>query len=97
MSILIFIVLFIAGILYKKYLFNLDRKRRRDYYRNVYLKSDDWRRKRYLVLMRDGWRCVYCGARATQVHHKKYARNIGREPIEWLESVCDPCHDTIHQ
>jgi 5-methylcytosine-specific restriction endonuclease McrA len=71
--------------------------RRRDYYRNEYLKSDEWRRKRYVVLKRDNWRCVYCGAPATQVHHKKYAkRNIGKEPIDWLVSVCNSCHESIH-
>jgi hypothetical protein len=60
-------------------------KSRRDYYRDVYLKSDAWQRKRYVVLKRDNWTCVYCGARATQVHHKKYARkNIGKEPIDWV-------------
>src|SRR5439155_16062766 len=33
--------------------------------------------------------CVFCGSRATQVHHKQYARrNIGREPIERPVSVC---------
>jgi hypothetical protein len=70
---------------------------RRDYYRDVYLKSDEWKRKRYVVLKRDNWRCVRCGAPATQVHHKKYAPiNIGKEPIEWLESVCKRCHDSIH-
>ena len=71
--------------------------RRRDYYRNVYLKSDAWKRKRYLVLRRDNWRCVYCGGRATQVHHKRYAKkNIGREPIDWLVSVCKTCHEAQH-
>lgn len=70
---------------------------RRDYYRNVYLKSEEWKRKRYLVLKRDNWRCVYCGAKATQVHHTKYAsRNIGKEPIEWLVSICETCHDAEH-
>ena len=70
---------------------------RRDYYRNVYLKSDAWQRKRYVVLKRDNWRCVYCGEKATQVHHKKYAKwNIGKEPIEWLVSVCQSCHDAQH-
>jgi hypothetical protein len=72
-------------------------KSRRSYYRDVYLKSDAWKRKRYVVFKRDNWRCVYCGSRATQVHHKKYARkNIGKEPIEWLVSVCNSCHDRIH-
>lgn len=73
------------------------RKQRRDYYRNEYLKSDAWQRKRYVVLKRDNWRCVYCGQPATQVHHKRYAkRNIGKEPIDWLVSVCDNCHNSIH-
>jgi formate-dependent nitrite reductase cytochrome c552 subunit len=72
-------------------------KSRRDYYRDVYLKSDAWRRKRYVVFKRDNWRCVHCGAPATQVHHKRYApKNIGKEPIEWLESVCKSCHDSLH-
>src|SRR5689334_2817179 len=35
-------------------------KSRRSYYRDVYLKSDAWQRKRYVVLKRDNWRCVYC-------------------------------------
>lgn len=77
--------------------FDLKRKKRRDYYRNVYLKSDEWKRKRYVVFKRDNWRCVYCGGRATQVHHKKYAKyRIGKEPIDWLVSICKTCHDKKH-
>ncbi|RYE33851.1 MAG: HNH endonuclease, partial [Sphingobacteriales bacterium] len=60
------------------------------------MKSDAWQRKRYIVLKRDKWRCVYCNGPVTQVHHKKYAKyNIGREPIEWLVSVCKSCHDRL--
>ena len=70
---------------------------RREYYNDVYLKSDAWKRKRFVVLRRDNWRCKYCGGRATQVHHLRYAkRNIGKEPIEWLVSVCQSCHDAQH-
>ncbi len=70
---------------------------RRNYYRDVYLKSEAWKRKRYVVLKRDNWRCVYCGAEATEVHHTRYAkRNIGKEPIEWLVSICRTCHDSLH-
>ncbi|MEJ2593679.1 MAG: hypothetical protein P8100_00780 [bacterium] len=95
--ILIFIVVIVGITVFKRWSFERKRKRRRDYYRNVYLKSDDWRRKRYVVLRRDNWQCVYCGARATQVHHKRYAkRNIGREPIDWLVSVCHACHESLH-
>lgn len=78
--------------------FERKRIRRRDYYRNEYLKSEAWQRKRYVVLKRDKWRCYYCGSNATQVHHLKYARkNIGREPIKWLVSVCKNCHDLQHK
>jgi 5-methylcytosine-specific restriction endonuclease McrA len=74
------------------------REKRRTYYRDTYLSSDEWKRKRALVLRRDNYRCVYCGARATQVHHKQYARrNIGREPIEWLVAVCKSCHGRQHE
>lgn len=77
--------------------FQIKREQRMDYYRNVYLKSDAWKRKRYVVLKRDNWKCVYCGKPASQVHHKRYAKiNIGREPIDWLVSVCDDCHKSLH-
>jgi len=69
---------------------------RKDYYRNVYLKSDAWQRKRALVLKRDNYTCVHCGYPATDVHHTRYARKIGKEPIHWLEAVCRSCHVEIH-
>jgi len=94
---LLLLIVVIVVIVFNRWVFEIKRKRRRDYYRDEYLKSDAWKRKRYVVLRRDNWRCVYCGARATQVHHLKYAkRNIGKEPIEWLVSVCKPCHDSQH-
>ena len=95
---LILLIVFIFGLtLLRRWSFKRNRERRRDYYRDVYLKSDDWRRKRYVVLKRDNWTCVYCGSRATQVHHLRYAKyNIGKEPIDWLVSVCNACHDSQH-
>lgn len=90
----IVIVLFIGLAIWWN---NFKRKMRRDYYHNDYLQSEAWQRKRYLVLKRDNWRCVYCGKRATQVHHLKYAKNIGREPIDWLVSICDECHKARHK
>lgn len=93
--ILILFVIIVFAL--KHFAFEYKRKQRIDYYRNEYLKSDAWQRKRYVVLKRDNWRCVYCGVRATQVHHIRYAkRNIGKEPIDWLVSVCDNCHNSIH-
>jgi 5-methylcytosine-specific restriction endonuclease McrA len=96
-QILLIVILFLVIFVFSRWVALEKRKRRTSYYRNEYLKSDDWKRKRYVVLKRDNWRCVYCGAHATQVHHKKYAkRNIGREPIDWLVSVCNSCHDSMH-
>jgi len=98
MQALLLILILIAVFGFKYFVFELRRKQRRDYYRNDYLKSEEWKRKRYVVMKRDNWRCVFCGGRATQVHHKKYAKyNIGKEPIEWLVSVCKTCHDKQHQ
>jgi len=96
-SILLLIIV-AAAFVFNRWQFETNRKQRRDYYRNDYLKSEAWKRKRYVVLKRDNWRCVFCGGKATQVHHKRYAKyNIGKEPIEWLVSVCKKCHDAQHQ
>ena len=97
MEILLLLFAAIGIWLFKRWRFDMKRKRRKSYYRDVYLKSDAWKRKRYVVLKRDNWKCVYCGEPATQVHHKRYAKNnIGKEPIKWLVSVCNPCHDRLH-
>ena len=96
-EILFLLITAVAMLLFKRLHFEAKRIRRRNYYRDEYLKSDAWRRKRYVVLRRDNWICVYCGATATQVHHKRYARkNIGTEPIKWLVSLCKTCHDAQH-
>lgn len=92
----IWILIIIGLVLLKRWSFNIRRKRRKEYYRQ-YLKTDAWKRKRYVVLKRDNWTCQYCGGKATEVHHKKYARrNIGREPIKWLVSICRSCHQELH-
>jgi 5-methylcytosine-specific restriction endonuclease McrA len=95
-GILILLVIVLLAAL-KSWQFESERKHRRDYYRNVFLKSEAWKRKRYVVLKRDDHKCVYCGGLATQVHHKRYAKiNIGKEPIDWLVSVCKQCHELQH-
>ena len=90
------LIIFILFIAFSIWLREKRRIARRDYYRQ-YLKSDAWKRKRYVVLKRDNWTCQSCGAKATQVHHMKYAKyKIGKEPIKWLVSICAPCHHKIH-
>lgn len=57
-----------------------------------YLKSEAWKTKRHVALKRDNWTCHYCGSWATQVHPSKYAiSSMGREPVDWLVSVCESC------
>jgi len=96
--VILFAIVIVLKVAAEAWVRSRERKQRRTFYRDKYLKSDEWQRKRSLVLKRDGYRCVYCGVRANQVHHKRYApRNIGREPIEWLVSVCDGCHRKQHK
>ena len=86
------ILLFIS----QKFTFQSKRKRRKKYYRNTYLNSSNWKKKRKAVLQRDNYRCVYCPNKATEVHHLRYAKKIGTEPTKWLVSICRPCHNKAH-
>jgi hypothetical protein len=61
MTALVAIICLLAVLGFRPLLFEINRRGRREYYRNNYLKSDAWQRKRYVVLRRDNWRCVYCG------------------------------------
>lgn len=57
-----------------------------------------WRQLRDQVLARDRYRCVHCGAEATQVHHAEPVARGGPKlpPLRLLESVCDSCHIGAH-
>ena len=88
--------MFTTRSLFRMLIGSVRREMRTNYYRNDYLQSEAWQRKRYVVFKRDNYKCVYCGAKATQIHHLKYAKNIGREPIQWLVSVCHSCHESRH-
>lgn len=90
------ILLILMGAVWtvRQVLFEQAHIQRRSYYREDYMQSEAWRRKRYQVFKRDHWRCVYCGGRATRVHHMRYAKkHIDSEPIKWLVSVCKDCHE----
>jgi len=65
-----------------------------DYYE--FIKSKTWYEIRKPVLKRDKNKCVHCGAKARDVHHKWYSRPFGKEKLKQLESVCRDCHQTIH-
>jgi len=61
-----------------------------------YLNSNVWKLKRLTILQRDKFVCQEClKSRATSVHHITYA-NLGDEKDYELVSLCQPCHDNIH-
>jgi hypothetical protein len=68
--------------------------RREEY--NAYLRSDAWRVKRAQVLVRSGNACEHCGELAVIVHHLRYPRALGTEPLTDLIAVCQRCHDLHH-
>lgn len=69
--------------------------RRREY--AVFMASARWAQLRKAALIRDNHVCQGCLVRrATQVHHRDYSRFGGGEMLFDLISVCDQCHDAIH-
>lgn len=69
------------------------------------LKRPEWFRKRYLILRRDGEKCINCGSKSQlNVHHKQYhAEKSGKliEPwnykLKYLVTLCRACHMRGHQ
>jgi 5-methylcytosine-specific restriction protein A len=51
-----------------------------------------WRGRRAVVLHRDGYKCVKCGARATDVDHIKPRAFGGGDELTNLQSLCKTCH-----
>ena len=62
----------------------------------MYLNSDEWKKKRDFVLSRDNHICQFCGAEATEVHHLSYERKYNEAHYD-LISICRPCHELIHK
>jgi len=67
-----------------------------------YVLSEIWRLKRGQVHFRDKGVCqarkngTQCKARTREVHHLRYPRVLGTEPLSWLMLCCDKCHRQIH-
>lgn len=72
------------------------RKKKKDSYAK-YLESPTWKKIRRQALDRDGHTCRACKKHAQVVHHIRYPKNLGQERLEWLYSLCAPCHDEIHR
>lgn len=61
-----------------------------------YLASPEWREKREAVRLRALGRCEFCGAAMAHVHHVRYPKRLGTEPLSDLIAVCKTCHDKSH-
>jgi len=57
-----------------------------------------WQALRIEVLKRDHYKCraVGCKRIATVVHHGRYLGNF-EEPLDWLFSLCQRCHNEFHK
>jgi hypothetical protein len=63
----------------------------------AYLKSDLWKSIRKRVLKVASRKCVGCGAKATQVHHRDYRPSVLRGNNDFpLVAMCSTCHDAVH-
>jgi hypothetical protein len=65
-----------------------------------YLNSSQWKLRRQLVLVRDGFECQaklpkLCEITAVDAHHNTY-EHFGWEPLFDLVAVCRACHDALH-
>ena len=67
----------------------------RNYYRNVYLKSDHWKFLREEKLAKTS-SCEKCGTKSLlDVHHKNY-RELYDVKLTDLQTLCRLCHDKEH-
>jgi DnaB-like helicase N terminal domain len=68
----------------------------RDHWYQNYLRSDEWRAKRRLVMDRCGGLCEGCrNAPVSEVHHLTY-EHVGDELLFELVGLCRECHQRVH-
>lgn len=68
----------------------------KEWYRDVYLISDHWQKKRAEALAHANWACQLCNQKELlNVHHRTY-ENLGCENIQDLIVLCGLCHDKFH-
>ena len=62
-----------------------------------YMKSDEWKQKRLLVLARDNHKCVICGSDSNlEVHHTSY-KTLYNEDLNDLVTLCRYHHHLQHE
>ena len=59
-----------------------------------YRNTPSYARLRLRAFERDGFRCVFCNAKATTLHHRTNER-YGHERLEDVTSTCYDCHAVL--
>ncbi len=75
---------------------SIKKRKKKNNYEDVYLKSSLWKMIKARVLVRDRGICQACSSKAQVVHHKSYDRLVldGLRDSE-LISLCNSCHRKI--
>lgn len=61
-----------------------------------YLQSQTWAKLRNLALKRDDYHCSICQSpHNLEVHHLRYPKVLGTEPVSDLMTLCDKCHERL--
>lgn len=69
---------------------------RKDWYRNIYLKSEHWKQLRQKAFAKHGRKCCKCGSKKRlDVHHLNY-RSIFDVVTDDLQIICRRHHDAEH-
>lgn len=68
------------------------------YYREVYLKSDQWQKVRLEAIVREKGYCQICSefSISNDAHHIWYPKDIYDTTAHQLVVLCRPCHTLIH-
>lgn len=68
----------------------------KEWYHEVYLKSDYWKMRRLQIIDARGYKCELCGSsNKLEVHHATY-EHLGEERDDELFCLCRNCHEIIH-
>lgn len=64
------------------------------------LQTKEWKLKRFHILLRDKFKCYFCGYlnKNNHVHHKRYIEGLKAWEYDDSEliTVCRDCHRKIH-
>jgi len=62
-----------------------------------YLLTPVWNELKKAALARADYRCQVCNSdNSLNIHHRKYPRVLGKEPVSDLVVLCRNCHELFH-